>query len=122
MELLIEYLYCDLSSENIPLNLSNELLDISIKLNIDRLRSLCNKDIDLIDSSLTSDIMNINKYQDLSDFTIIIEGKEFYLHKIILGSRCPYFRAMFQSGMSENSENQLRLDYFTASAFEYIVE
>ena len=127
LEIFVEYLYCDVSSEKIGFDVCHELKLLALQFEIDRLRDICiqkesDSDIEIIDSSLTTDIMSIRNYLDLSDFVIVIENTEFFLHKVVLGCRCPYFRAMFQSGMSETTDNRLFLDYFTVSAFEFIVD
>jgi N-acetylneuraminic acid mutarotase len=122
LELLIEYIYCDLSSEKIPVGCLDELRTLAAGLSLDRLKHLCNNELETVDSTLTSDVMHIRSLAENSDFTVEIENTDFLLHKVILAARCPYFRAMFQTGMSENSKNRIALEGFKVGAFEFIVE
>ncbi len=60
--------------------------------------------------------------QDLCDITMVIEGREFHAHKLILVSCSPYFEAMFLSGMAESRQKSVRLQGIDPSAFESILE
>lgn len=43
-----------------------------------------------------------------SDITFILPDKsKFYAHKVILGSRCDHFRALFSSGFDESKVTQI---------------
>lgn len=121
-KVLIEYLYCDISSEKIPDYMRPELSRISINLGLNRLRKLCDEDSEIPETTLTEDIVKILTQSEDSDFTVLVGNKEFLLHKVILSARCPYFRSMFECGMSENSKNKIEFQDFRLSAFEFIVE
>ena len=45
----------------------------------------------------------------LADFTMVVDGKEFAVHKAILGARSPVFARMFQNEMREQIESRLEL-------------
>jgi BTB/POZ domain/Kelch motif/Galactose oxidase, central domain len=122
LEELVKYLYCDNVSDAIPIEVCQELIALADRLDLKRLKALCDDEMDLPDSNLSNDITEIKNFIDLHDFIIQIQDKEFYLHQFILAARCPYFKAMFQSHMSENSQHRLQLNYFTPEAFEYIIE
>ena len=121
-KVLVEYLYCDTTSEKIPSHLKAELSEISIDLSLNRLESLCDEDSDSLETTLSADIIKIFSFKEESDFIVIVEDKEFFLHKIILAARCPYFRSMFESGMNENLKSRVEFSEFRLKAFEYIVE
>jgi hypothetical protein len=122
IRLFIEYLYCDTATEKIPVGLRDELSDLAINLGMNRLRCLCDEEADIPETTLSQDIMKILENLEDSDFTVLVESKEFNLHKVILSSRCPYFRSLFDSGMAESLKSRLELPDFKLSAFEYIVE
>lgn len=122
LNLFAEYLYSDICIENIPAGVCEELLGLAKRFELERLCALCENNLDSVESSFTMDVMSIREDRESSDIVVVIENKEFFLHKLILASRCPYFKAMFQSGLAETHEKRMYLDYFTASAFEFIVE
>ena len=45
-----------------------------------------------------------------SDVTIVVEDKEFKVHKSILSARSPVFEKMFQHSMEENIRNRVRIE------------
>ena len=121
-KVFIEYLYCDTTSEKIPNHLRAELAELSVVLSLNRLRSLCDEDAEIPETTLSSDIMKIINLKEDSDFVVVVGNKEFFLHKVILAARCPYFKSMFESGMNENSKNWVELPELRLKAFECIVE
>lgn len=46
---------------------------------------------------------------DMADFTFIVQGKEFKVHKLILSLASPVFRGMFESGSTKTMENCAKL-------------
>lgn len=121
-KLFTEYLYCDISSEKIPEYLKNELADLSIGLGLNRLRKICDEEGEIPESSLTEDVMKILSLGEDSDFVVVVEDREFLLHKVVLAARCPYFRSMFGCGMTESSKNRVEFGDFRLRAFEFIVD
>lgn len=45
--------------------------------------------------------------QEFSDFTFIVSGKEFKVHKLIMGLASPYFATLIKSDFKENETNVL---------------
>ena len=58
----------------------------------------------------------INK--SLSDVTIQIDGKNFEAHKAVLAARSPVFLAMFQSNLTEDQTNTLKIDDIEPDVFK----
>ena len=56
-----------------------------------------------------------------SDFTFIVKGKEFKLHKIILAAASPVMRRMFTTSMEESRDNKCIVDDIKPDIFEYLV-
>jgi hypothetical protein len=48
-----------------------------------------------------------------SDVRILVQGREFRLHRLILSLRCNYFRLMFTCGLAESSAEWLTLHDIT---------
>lgn len=57
----------------------------------------------------------------LCDISIVIMGKMFRAHKIVLISASPYFEAMFLSGMAESHKDTVVLQNIEPDAFEAIL-
>ena len=73
-------------------------------------------------TAVFSKLTKLKVSDELCDITIKIESREFRAHKLILISCCPYFEAMFLSGMSESRQQQVELQGIDPSAFEAILE
>ena len=57
----------------------------------------------------------------LSDFTLEINGEEIPAHKVIL-YRVPYFKALFESGMTETKMNRLQVKDFDAASMKAVLK
>lgn len=57
----------------------------------------------------------------LCDVVVRLEGREFHAHKVILIACCPYFEAMFLSGMSESRQRVVELQGVHPDAFHAIL-
>lgn len=57
----------------------------------------------------------------LCDVIVRLEGREFHAHKVILIACCPYFEAMFLSGMSESRQKVVNLQGVHPDAFHAIL-
>jgi hypothetical protein len=83
-----------------------ELATKSLKILADDMRALLNSD-------------------DFKDVTFVFpkEGnKRIGAHKLILMARCPYFKAMFHSGLAESKQDTIILNEVTYSAFASLIE
>lgn len=56
----------------------------------------------------------------LCDVTIIVDGKHFEVHKLVLAATSPYFKAIFTSNMKESNENTVTLHGSNKEAVEII--
>ena len=45
---------------------------------------------------LCKDLVTMLNSQEFSDFCFVVEDKRLYVHKVILASRCPYYRKYFE--------------------------
>uniref|UniRef100_A0A0K8SFE6 BTB domain-containing protein n=1 Tax=Lygus hesperus TaxID=30085 RepID=A0A0K8SFE6_LYGHE len=62
------------------------------------------------------------KRGDYCDFSIVVEGKVYHVHKMVLGSRSPYFETLFSTQMRETSENKLELSDIDFEIFEIFLK
>ena len=46
----------------------------------------------------------------LTDFKILVSGKAIDCHKVVLSATCPYFTALFNSGMRESQQGEVTMD------------
>ncbi|KAM3876905.1 BTB/POZ domain-containing protein 9-like [Diretmus argenteus] len=61
--------------------------------------------------------------EECSDVTFLVEGKRFPAHRVILASRCQYFRAMLYNGMKESQpEAEISLEDTQAEAFSMLLQ
>ena len=127
LNIFCEYIYCDLTRERITREVVEDLLYISFKYSVSRLKALCLKVIyevaeSIPESSLASDIMNCKEESHLSDFTIQVKDICFKVHKIIIAARCQYFRVLLKSGMKDSTRSSIQFHDLDPKAFEIIVE
>ena len=66
-------------------------------------------------------INNLRGEESLSDVTVVVGGKEFLTHKVILCAASEYFKAMFTSGFSESSKSEITIEG-DSTIFERILE
>ena len=57
----------------------------------------------------------------LADFTFVIGGKEFAVHKAILAAQSPVFAGMFEHEMREQIESRLELTDVEVEVFEQLL-
>ena len=71
---------------------------------------------------LSSQLESLLKCQDHTDVTFIVEKKPYRAHRVILASRCEYFRALLYGGMKESlGTNEIPLPDTPAVAFETLL-
>jgi len=62
-------------------------------------------------NSLLSDIQSLVGSEDMADIVLVCsDGERVPAHKVILGARSPYFRAMFRSNMIEVERKEVHLE------------
>ena len=68
-------------------------------------------------------IMNeLRKQNTLCDVTLVAEGTEFPVHKLVVASCSPYFKAMFNGAMSESNSDRVNLEGVQSDALRQLVE
>ena len=68
-----------------------------------------------------SNLEKLKAQRKLCDVVLRVEGKEFHAHKLLLIASCPYFEAMFLSGMSESRKKVVELKGIHPDAFQAIL-
>ncbi|CAB3382843.1 Hypothetical predicted protein [Cloeon dipterum] len=70
------------------------------------------------DDSLVSCLKRFFDDPDTTDIVFVVEGKEIYVHKLILVMRCAFFRSMFQAGhWKESNEREQIIEEHSYDAF-----
>ena len=77
--------------------------------------------LDRFDTNLSPNYTTLLKEGKYSDVSIKVDGIEIKAHKAILSARSPVFNAMFESKMSENVENLIRIEDFTQEVIEELL-
>jgi len=69
-------------------------------------------------------LAQMNKMRLLSDFCdvrLVVGGRVFGVHKLVLAASGPYFTALFSGGMSEAREEEVRIAGVEADVFEILL-
>ncbi|XP_065219285.1 RCC1 and BTB domain-containing protein 1-like isoform X4 [Planococcus citri] len=67
-------------------------------------------------------IVDFDEPSKSSDFTIVVEEKQIFVHKEVLRQRSEYFKTMLNESWSENNKNVLRVNDFTYEAFKIYLQ
>ena len=59
---------------------------------------------------LLTSLHGLQQSHTLTDFTIKVGDRSFACHKLILMAACPYFTALFSSGLKEVKNSEVRLE------------
>ncbi|KAK7882070.1 hypothetical protein WMY93_028244 [Mugilogobius chulae] len=59
--------------------------------------------------------------QQLCDVTLLVEGKKFMCHRVLLAAVSPYFRAMFTSPLVESRLTEIRLEDVTPAVMDTVI-
>ena len=73
---------------------------------------------------LSNDLRTLRESDDLSDAVLIVEKRRFPVHRVVLASRCQYFRALFYGGMRESNPSpdlEIELKETPAEAFSHLL-
>nr|CDS33495.1 BTB (POZ) domain containing 9 [Hymenolepis microstoma] len=73
-------------------------------------------------AEIVDDIAVLLKTKDYSDITLVVGDAQFPCHRVILASRCEYFRALLFGGLAETHSSSIRLNGISSTAFYYILE
>ena len=52
----------------------------------------------------------LRKNESFSDVTIVVKGREFKAHKLVLAAASPFFLSLLESGMKESNEQLIRIE------------
>jgi hypothetical protein len=122
LDLFCEYLYTDAIRDECSQSVKQDLTQLADMYLLKRLKLLCAGESDIPESTLALDIMKIRFFADLSDLTLVIGEERFQTHRLVLASRCPYFKAMLQSNMQETSLNLIKMPGISPAAFHVILD
>lgn len=73
-------------------------------------------------TEIADDIAILFKTKDFSDITLIVGDTRFLCHRVILASRCEYFRALLFGGLSETNSSSIHLNGISSTAFSHVLE
>jgi len=73
-------------------------------------------------TSLLNDMAFLWDNRQFCDLTLVVEGQEVQVHRTLLWVRCPYFRSMFSSGMTETKKDRIVIEGVPMRYFTYILE
>jgi hypothetical protein len=59
---------------------------------------------------------------EFSDVTFKVDDQEIAAHRVVLVRKCPFFGAMFRTGMRESTEKLIRIDDVSSAIFLLILE
>ncbi|KAJ8403770.1 hypothetical protein AAFF_G00346380 [Aldrovandia affinis] len=71
---------------------------------------------------ITHGLKQLLDAQQLCDVTLLVEGKKFMCHRVLLAAVSPYFRAMFTSPLVESRLTEIRLEEVTPSVMETVIQ
>lgn len=57
-----------------------------------------------------------------ADVNVLVEGKEFQLHRLVLSAQSSFFRSMFTSNLRETHDRNIELKDVSASVFQLLVD
>ena len=64
----------------------------------------------------------LRKARQLCDAVLLVDGSEFYVHRIILSGVSPYLRAMFTNGMLESLQKKVEIRGIDCKTMELLIE
>ncbi|XP_075693923.1 kelch repeat and BTB domain-containing protein 4 isoform X2 [Rhinoderma darwinii] len=74
-------------------------------------------------SRVAQSIMKLCMEEQLfADVTILVDGKEFQLHRLVLSAQSCFFRSMFASNLKEGRNRVIQLQDVSASVFQLLVD
>ena len=85
-----------------------------------RLKTLC-RGKNYADSVLSS-LADLQEHHSLTDFILRVGDREIHAHKCILKISSEYFRALFDSGMTEINKGEVKLDTFDFDAVKTLID
>ncbi|XP_041920510.1 kelch repeat and BTB domain-containing protein 8 isoform X1 [Alosa pseudoharengus] len=71
---------------------------------------------------ITHGLKQLLDAQQLCDVTLLVEGKRFMCHRVLLAAVSPYFRAMFTSPLVESRLTEIRLEEVTPAVMDTVIQ
>ncbi|XP_068172826.1 kelch-like protein 12 isoform X2 [Antennarius striatus] len=71
---------------------------------------------------ITHGLKQLLDAQQLCDVTLLVEGRKFMCHRVLLAAVSPYFRAMFTSPLVESRLTEIRLEEVTPAVMETVIQ
>jgi len=72
--------------------------------------------------SFLQDVRFLWENRQFCDLTLVLEGHEVTAHRALLWVRCPYFRSMFSSGMTETKKDRIQIEGVPLKYFMFLLE
>jgi len=90
----------------------------------DRAKGVCTTSttVEMKGPQIMQDLKAFYTSGDLADCTIVCQGECFPCHAVILASRSPVFRSMFQSNMAECATRTVRMDDLTPGGVQSLLQ
>ncbi|KAK0042962.1 kelch-like protein 7 [Biomphalaria pfeifferi] len=80
----------------------------------------------VVDPNIACNIMisigKLDAKENFSDFTVVVEGREFRCHRFLLNACSGFFNALLRSGMKEASESSVVVHGISSETFSTILE
>ena len=73
-------------------------------------------------NTMGSDFVKMRENGELIDVVLVIEGNKIPCHRLILASKCEYFRAMFSHGQQENASREIKISGISYTAGAALVD
>jgi len=101
--------------------LQSEVTKIINKYQLLSIKGLVQNPEKLHTNSSPHHLDQLTSWDKYSDISILVEGKLLKAHRIVLYTRCIYFKKMFDSGMIECKEKQISIMDEKCSTFEALL-
>ena len=76
----------------------------------------------MIDLGLTTGIKDLWQENLLRDYSLVVEGQEFQVHKVVLAAVSKYFKAMLAEGFLEREKDRVEVKGFSADIVSKLLE
>lgn len=71
---------------------------------------------------LLAQMNKMRLHSELCDVRLLVGGRVFQVHRVVLAASGPYFSALFKSAMSEAREEEVHISGVEADVFESLLE
>lgn len=75
-----------------------------------------------LDRSIRENMKSLRDGEKLCDFTIVVCGHKFNVHKVVLASCSDYFRCMFDHNSKESKDSEVIINDLTSAAMKSIID